>query len=167
MRKKYLLTSSATWIEKHFVIMHVAILVACIICAIICSCVTTNEHWVYWEVFALVAIIIFNVSLLYTGLSENITWTVAFEKGNRILGVFIPFALMLTSVIGAFLTIYFRQLILHLICVFLMSLMFGWIDWLVRHEAITRTESKEEELTDELRERIHYRTLFLTSCNYI
>ena len=148
------ITSSATWIEKHFVKINVVLLVACIIGAIICSCMITNEHWVYWEVFALIAIFIFNGSLLYTGLSENKTWTVAFEKNNRVLCATLPIVGIFLSIIGAFATIYYRQLVPHLFCVFFMSLMFWRIDWLVRHEATTIAESKTEKLSDELRTRI-------------
>jgi hypothetical protein len=153
MRKK-LIRSSATWIEKYFVKINVGLLVICIIGAFYCSCVTKNEHWVCWEVWALIAIFLFNASLLYTGFSENITWTVAFEKRHRIVILFIPFVLIFASITVALVTIIMRQLYLHLICVFIMSLMFWWIDCLVRYEATIRVKSAEEELTDDLRKRI-------------
>lgn len=148
---KTFLTLSATWIDKNFVTIHIVFLVGCISYGIYNTCTSTDQHWICWERAALFAFGFFNVSLLWTGLSERKSWTIAFEKKHSILWIVLLFVVVFYSFGEAYQAMNKDETMTHLFYVFIMTATLLIIDSLVKNEAKKR---RTTELPCEEKHRI-------------
>lgn len=149
---KTLLTRSGTWIDTNFIKIHIVVLAGCIGYAMYNACTSTYQYWICWERVALIVYGIFNFSLLWTGMSEKKSWTIAFERNSRILWLVPLFGVVIYSFPKAYQAINNRETLTHLFFVLIMTTAFLMIDLLVRNEASrgrTRTD-----LSHEIRQKI-------------
>lgn len=149
---KTLLTRSGTWIDTNFIKIHIVVFALCIGYAMYNACTSTYQYWMCWERVALFVYGIFNCSLLWTGMSEKKSWTIAFEKNHRILWLVPLFGVVIYSYPKAYQAINNRETLTHLFCVFIMTAAFLMIDLLVRNEA--RKKRIRTDLPHEIRQRI-------------
>jgi len=145
-------TRSGTWIDKNFVKIHTFFLVGCIGYGMYNTCASTDQHWICWERAALFAFGFFNVSLLWTGLSERKSWTIAFEKKHSILKLVLLFVVVSYSFPKAYQAMNNGETITHLWFVFIMAAAFLKIDLLVKNEA--RERRIRTDLPPEIKQRI-------------
>lgn len=123
-----MIKKSATFIDTHFVRINTAILLLLVAYAMLRSYFAMSDHWKYWEHSALWAFLLFNIFLVWTGLSENNSWTIAI-KNNYNLGVGLILGFTAIFVIGAF--YFLDNSFIHLLFISLISLALFWVDYLV------------------------------------
>lgn len=142
----------STYIQNNFVKINCSVLILSIFIAALLSCLYPQNHWRYWEAAALIVFGVFNIILLSTGMSRDKSWTKAFEENRYIVIVIILYIPITVFYIGAFFTMFTEYYVLHLLCVFGLSLTFLIIDRLVKNHAQSRKMLVSD---DQLRNQIH------------
>jgi len=136
-----------TWLDDNLVLLTKIVLSLGILLAIIFSSFSALNPPFIWEVAALLALLIFNVGLVLSGLSEDNSWTEAFENKNKAFAVGLSFIFLVALIAWAIFSLLMNYMHQHLFSIVLISLFLWKIDKKVRDSAQDRllklTESND------------------------